>query len=57
MLRVQSVMSSTKGTSLMGDKSPKAAQKKASQQQAKSKNAKDQKNQAIAAKQVSGKKK
>ena len=41
----------------MGDKSPKAAQKKASQQQAKSKNAKDQKNQAIAAKQVSGKKK
>jgi hypothetical protein len=40
----------------MGDKSPKAAKKQASQKQAKSDRADQQKKQAVAAKQVPGKK-
>jgi hypothetical protein len=40
----------------MGDKSPKAAKKQASQKQAKSDRADQQKRQAVAAKQVPGKK-
>ena len=41
----------------MGDKSPKSIQKKSSQKQSKVSNANQQKNQAVAAKQASGKKK
>jgi hypothetical protein len=41
----------------MGDKSPKANQKKNSQKDAKSANANQQKKQAVAAKQAAGKKK
>jgi hypothetical protein len=46
----------TKGTTTMGDKSPKAAKKQASQKQAKNDRADQQKRQAVAAKQVPGKK-
>ena len=46
----------TKGTATMGDKSPKAAKKQASQKQAKSDHADQMKRQAVAAKQVPGKK-
>ena len=41
----------------MGDKSPKAAQKQASQKASKTKNETDKKKQATDAKQVAGKKK
>ena len=41
----------------MGDKSPKAVNKHASQKQTKSNNADQKKQQAVAAKQVAGKKK
>ena len=47
---------STKGTATMGDKSPKAAKKQASQKQAKSDRADQKKRQDVAAKQVPGKK-
>lgn len=42
----------TKGTATMGDKSPKAAKKQASQKQAKSDRAEQKKRQEVAAKQV-----
>jgi hypothetical protein len=45
-----------KGTATMGDKSPKAAKKQASQKQAKSDRADQKKRQDVAAKQVPGKK-
>jgi hypothetical protein len=41
---------------IMGDKSPKSKQKKSTQKQAKAHSAEQQKQQAIAAKQVAGKK-
>jgi len=44
--------SPTKGTATMGDKSPKAAKKQASQKQAKSDRAEQKKRQEVAAKQV-----
>jgi hypothetical protein len=46
----------TKGIGTMGDKSPKAAKKQASQKQAKSDRADQQKSQDVAAKQVPGRK-
>jgi hypothetical protein len=46
----------TKGTSTMVDKSPKAAKKQASQKQAESDRADQKKKQDVAAKQVSGRK-
>ncbi len=42
---------------VMGDKSPKATQKKSGQKQAKATSASQKKNAAVAAKQVAGKKK
>lgn len=47
---------SNKGKAIMGDKSPKSVHKKAAQKQVKAKAAADKKDQAIAAKQVGGKK-
>jgi len=46
-----------KKANIMGDKSPKANQKKSSQKQAKASGADQQKQQAIAAQQTAGKKK
>jgi hypothetical protein len=47
----------TKGTTTMGDKSPKAAKKQASQKQIKSNQADNKKRQDVAAKQAPPKKK
>jgi len=47
----------TKGISIMGDKSPKAVHKQSSQKQAKVDQAKQQKQQAVFAKQAANKKK
>jgi hypothetical protein len=46
-----------KGTTIMGDKSPKSQQKQASQKKAKNDSADQKRKQAVAAKQVVGKKK